>query len=121
MHDDKCITVFSAPNYCGSVGNKGAVVNFKEDMQPSFKQFDAAAKVCILLHCCNFCGFLSRFFWGGCFFTLFSHPMLNHVLLRCSLPRRRVVIYRRPGNASGGVLHTSLKEGDRGLRCRNSE
>jgi len=54
MHDDKCITVFSAPNYCGSVGNKGAVVNFKEDMQPSFKQFDAAAKVCILLHFCNF-------------------------------------------------------------------
>jgi serine/threonine-protein phosphatase 5 len=23
MHDGKCITIFSAPNYCDSVGNEG--------------------------------------------------------------------------------------------------
>ena len=26
-HDGKCITVFSAPNYCDSIGNKGAFIN----------------------------------------------------------------------------------------------
>jgi serine/threonine-protein phosphatase 5 len=28
-HDGKCITVFSAPNYCDSTGNLGAVINVK--------------------------------------------------------------------------------------------
>ncbi len=27
MHDGKCITVFSAPNYCDTMGNKGAYIN----------------------------------------------------------------------------------------------
>ena len=27
-HDGKCVTIFSAPNYCDSVGNKGAVLVF---------------------------------------------------------------------------------------------
>lgn len=26
-HDGRCVTVFSAPNYCDQVGNKGAVIN----------------------------------------------------------------------------------------------
>ena len=26
-HDGKCITVFSAPNYCDTMGNKGAFIN----------------------------------------------------------------------------------------------
>lgn len=27
-HDGKCITVFSAPNYCDQMGNKGALIRF---------------------------------------------------------------------------------------------
>jgi serine/threonine-protein phosphatase 5 len=40
-HDDKCITVFSAPNYCDQMGNKGAFIRFNEDMQPHFTKFNA--------------------------------------------------------------------------------
>jgi serine/threonine-protein phosphatase 5 len=40
-HDGKCITVFSAPNYCDQMGNKGAFVRFEEDMIPRFTQFTA--------------------------------------------------------------------------------
>ncbi|EAX97524.1 Ser/Thr protein phosphatase, putative [Trichomonas vaginalis G3] len=31
MHSGKCITVFSAPNYVGNMGNKGAIVDIKFD------------------------------------------------------------------------------------------
>eukprot|EP01060_Flectonema_neradi_P033738 TRINITY_DN5742_c2_g2_i1.p1 TRINITY_DN5742_c2_g2~~TRINITY_DN5742_c2_g2_i1.p1 ORF type:complete len:364 (+),score=35.93 TRINITY_DN5742_c2_g2_i1:956-2047(+) len=41
-HDGKCITVFSAPNYCGSYGNKGAIVHVGSDMTPTFTTFDSA-------------------------------------------------------------------------------
>ena len=27
MHNGKCYTVFSAPNYCDTMGNKGAFIN----------------------------------------------------------------------------------------------
>ena len=37
----KCITIFSAPNYCDSVGNLGAFITFKEDMKPEFTTFEA--------------------------------------------------------------------------------
>lgn len=40
-HDGKCITVFSAPNYCDQMGNKGAFIRFERDMQPQFTQFVA--------------------------------------------------------------------------------
>lgn len=32
----KCITIFSAPNYCDSTGNKGAVIRFDHDLKPIF-------------------------------------------------------------------------------------
>eukprot|EP00759_Apiculatamorpha_spiralis_P057236 PhF_6_TR8514/c0_g1_i1/m.13326/K04460/PPP5C; serine/threonine-protein phosphatase 5 len=39
-HDGKCITVFSAPNYCDQIGNKGALIRFKGDtFQPKFVTF----------------------------------------------------------------------------------
>ena len=31
MHNGKCITVFSAPNYIGTMGNKGAIISLKFD------------------------------------------------------------------------------------------
>jgi len=44
-HDGKCITVFSAPNYCDSMGNKGAFINLtgKSDgeMNPEFVTYQA--------------------------------------------------------------------------------
>ena len=41
-HSGKCITVFSAPNYCDQMGNKGAYIRFYEDMKPHFTQFECS-------------------------------------------------------------------------------
>ena len=38
-HGGKTITVFSAPNYCDSIGNKGAFIHFGKDLEPKFTQF----------------------------------------------------------------------------------
>jgi serine/threonine-protein phosphatase 5 len=40
-HSGKCITIFSAPNYCDQMGNRGAFIRFKADMKPNFTQFTA--------------------------------------------------------------------------------
>jgi len=44
-HDGKCITVFSAPNYCDSMGNKGAFINLTgahdAEMPPKFVNYEA--------------------------------------------------------------------------------
>lgn len=43
-HDGKCITIFSAPNYCDSMGNKGAFITFEDlNMKPNFTVFDAVS------------------------------------------------------------------------------
>lgn len=43
-HDRKCITVFSAPNYCDTMGNYGAIVILKGPyLVPTFKQFSAVS------------------------------------------------------------------------------
>ncbi|WPT11811.1 Serine/threonine-protein phosphatase 5 [Picochlorum sp. SENEW3] len=42
-HDGFCCTIFSAPNYCDQMGNKGAFIRFNgEDMVPHFTQFEAS-------------------------------------------------------------------------------
>jgi serine/threonine-protein phosphatase 5 len=41
-HNGQCITVFSAPNYCDSLGNKGAFITFRADdpdLKPNFTTF----------------------------------------------------------------------------------
>ncbi|KAI8877755.1 protein phosphatase 5 [Backusella circina FSU 941] len=40
-HDGKCVTVFSAPNYCDTVGNKGAFINITPDMKLDYVSFSA--------------------------------------------------------------------------------
>lgn len=40
-HDGKVITIFSAPNYCDQVGNKGAYIRFEHDMKPKFTTFSS--------------------------------------------------------------------------------
>ncbi|KAI6697204.1 hypothetical protein NL676_017323 [Syzygium grande] len=41
-HDGKLITVFSAPNYCDQMGNKGALIRFEApDMKPNIVTFSA--------------------------------------------------------------------------------
>ena len=40
-HGGKTITVFSAPNYCDSMGNKGAFIHFEESCDPKFTQYEA--------------------------------------------------------------------------------
>ena len=41
-HGGKLITVFSAPNYCDQMGNKGAFIRFTApEMKPVIKQFSA--------------------------------------------------------------------------------
>lgn len=39
--DGKLITIFSAPNYCDQMANKGAYIRFKSDMSPDIRQFVA--------------------------------------------------------------------------------
>ncbi|KAJ3158659.1 Serine/threonine-protein phosphatase 5 [Geranomyces michiganensis] len=40
-HDGRCITIFSAPNYCDSVGNKGAYIHIGPDLVLKYNQFEA--------------------------------------------------------------------------------
>lgn len=41
-HDGQLITIFSAPNYCDQMGNKGAFIRMSgKDCKPSFTQFEA--------------------------------------------------------------------------------
>lgn len=39
-HNGKCITIFSAPNYCDTSGNKGAFIRFGADCKPNFTKFE---------------------------------------------------------------------------------
>uniref|UniRef100_A0A8C2G6K0 Serine/threonine-protein phosphatase n=1 Tax=Cyprinus carpio TaxID=7962 RepID=A0A8C2G6K0_CYPCA len=49
-HSGKCITVFSAPNYCDQMGNKGAYIHLRgSDLKPEFHQFTAVV-MCMMVH-----------------------------------------------------------------------
>lgn len=40
-HNGKCITVFSAPNYCDQMGNKGAFITMDKTLKPKFTTYEA--------------------------------------------------------------------------------
>jgi len=40
-HHGKCVTVFSAPNYCDTMGNKGALIHFGADVKPQYVQYES--------------------------------------------------------------------------------
>lgn len=40
-HGGKTITIFSAPNYCDSMGNKGAFIHFEASCEPKFTQYES--------------------------------------------------------------------------------
>jgi serine/threonine-protein phosphatase 5 len=40
-HGGKTITVFSAPNYCDTMGNKGAYIHLDATLEPKFTQYEA--------------------------------------------------------------------------------
>lgn len=40
-HNGQLVTIFSAPNYCDQMGNKGAYIRFDSNMVPKFVQFSA--------------------------------------------------------------------------------
>ena len=40
-HDGRLVTVFSAPNYCDQMGNKGAIIKFNCNCEPSYVKFTA--------------------------------------------------------------------------------
>ncbi|KAI8825656.1 Serine/threonine-protein phosphatase 5 [Fimicolochytrium jonesii] len=40
-HNGRCITIFSAPNYCDSVGNKGAYIHITPDLKLKYNQYSA--------------------------------------------------------------------------------
>lgn len=41
-HDGRCITIFSAPNYCDFSGNKGAYIRIQgREMIPKYTQFNS--------------------------------------------------------------------------------
>jgi serine/threonine-protein phosphatase 5 len=42
-HGGKTITVFSAPNYCDTMGNKGAFIHFDMSLEPKFTQYAASS------------------------------------------------------------------------------
>lgn len=44
-HGGNVVTIFSAPNYCDYCGNKGAVLQMRENFHYSFLQFDSAMEL----------------------------------------------------------------------------
>ena len=41
-HGGALITVFSAPNYCDAMGNRGAFIRIGRDLEPKFTTFEAS-------------------------------------------------------------------------------
>lgn len=44
-HDEQCVTVFSAPNYCYKCGNLAGVLHVGEDLGTKYERFEAVKRV----------------------------------------------------------------------------
>jgi serine/threonine-protein phosphatase 2A catalytic subunit len=44
QHNNKLVTVFSAPNYCYRCNNEAAIIEFDENMVETYQQFDPYPK-----------------------------------------------------------------------------
>ncbi|CAJ1444630.1 unnamed protein product, partial [Effrenium voratum] len=59
-HDKRCLTVFSAPNYCDEVGNQGAVIRLRAQDSPGMdvevRQFGEAKKPKNYVECMAYAG-----------------------------------------------------------------
>ena len=63
-HNGRVITIFSAPNYCDQMKNKGAIIRFKgANMKPKFTSFEAVEhpKVPPMAYARSFLPFLWEF------------------------------------------------------------
>jgi len=58
-HNGKCVTVFSAPNYCDQMGNLGAFINFDKSLVPKYNTFKASdhPKIPAMKYAKSFFGF----------------------------------------------------------------
>jgi serine/threonine-protein phosphatase 5 len=51
-HNGKCVTVFSAPNYCDQMGNKGAYIHVTDDVKLSYHTFEAVVSFRVRVYAC---------------------------------------------------------------------
>ena len=73
-HDGKCITVFSAPNYCDTMGNKGAFITLDgADMTPKFTTYEGRSVKIMFLVISN------------CIVSAVSHPNVKPMAYANSL------------------------------------
>ena len=73
-HDGKCITVFSAPNYCDTMGNKGAFITLDgADMTPKFTTYEGGIVIKVFL------------FISNIFVSAVSHPNVKPMAYANSL------------------------------------
>lgn len=80
-HDGHLVTVFSAPNYCDQMGNKGAFVRFNgNDMVPHFTTFEvgpAFATHSVSVKCQQ--SMSQPTFWAVCASTRKHHAWLQRL------------------------------------------
>ncbi|MEN2497153.1 MAG: hypothetical protein MHMPM18_001575 [Marteilia pararefringens] len=43
MHHDKCVTIFSAPNYCNTMNNKAAFIGVQDNLSLEFTKFNSVS------------------------------------------------------------------------------
>jgi diadenosine tetraphosphatase ApaH/serine/threonine PP2A family protein phosphatase len=96
-HDGKVITVFSASNYCGVVGNKGALIVFQPDMGFEIVQFEAKPMRSI-----------SRYRMR---YAQLENDTISQLLRRIAQCRLGLVDYFRKIEVDGGITRVQWADG----------